>query len=62
MESLRKWLKKYEEAHYDGFKNDLLISELDNEGREIAYKIKKELSDVKMEYYSDARMTKDQIT
>lgn len=53
---LNQWLSKYENEHFNGFTNDSLIDELDKEGKEIALQIKNELSEVKLEYFSDARM------
>ncbi|EMJ49846.1 hypothetical protein LEP1GSC168_0877 [Leptospira santarosai str. HAI134] len=38
--------------------NNSLIEELDNEGKELAIQIKKELKNVKIAYYSDAKMDK----
>ena len=61
VESLKKWLLAYEDEHYSGYSNGSLINELDNEGREIAAKIKSELGDVKVSYYSDAKLTKEAI-
>ncbi len=58
---LNEWLSKYENEHYNGFTDDNIINELDREGKEIALQIKNELSEVKMEYFSDARMTDEMI-
>lgn len=58
---LNEWLSKYENEHYNGFTDDNIINELDQEGKEIALMIKKELSEVKIEYFSDARMTNEMI-
>ena len=52
------WLSKYENAHYDGFADQDLIDKLDREGKEIAIGIKKELVDIKIDYFSDAKMIK----
>jgi len=30
---LRRWLLKYENEHYNGFTNDSIVNELDQEGR-----------------------------
>lgn len=54
---LNQWLTKYENEHYKEFTNDFIVAELDEEGKEIALKIKSELSDAKLEYFSDAKMT-----
>jgi hypothetical protein len=59
IEILNQWLSKYENEHYNGFTNESLIDKLDKEGKEIALLIKDELSDVKLEYFSDARMTNE---
>lgn len=56
-----QWLLKYENEHYHGYVNDEIIAELDAEGKEIALAIKNELVDVKIIYFSDAKMTKEII-
>lgn len=61
IKQLNEWLIKYENEHYKGYSNQNLINDLDNEGKEIALKIKQELLDVKIEYFSDAKMTKEII-
>jgi hypothetical protein len=61
VQSLNTWLAKYENEHYNGFTNDNIIDELDREGKEIALLIKNELSKVKLEYFSNARMTNEMI-
>lgn len=61
MDKLNQWLTKYENEHYNGFTDDSLIDELDREGKEIAYMIKSEMPEVKVEYFSDARMTNEII-
>ncbi|WP_065217917.1 MULTISPECIES: hypothetical protein [Butyricimonas] len=53
---LNEWLSKYWNEHFNGYVNENLIDRLDEEGREIAIAIKKELPEVKVEYFSDARM------
>ena len=58
---LDKWLSKYEKEHYNGFNDDNIINNLDEEGKEITLQIKSELSEVKLEYFSDARMTSEII-
>lgn len=60
-QNLKKWLLKYENEYYNGFANNSLINDLDQEGRNIALMIKNELQEVKIEYFSDARMTNDLI-
>lgn len=61
VQRINKWLAKYEEEHYNGYKNDVSIIELDAEGKEIALTIKNEIVDVKVVYFSDARMTSEMI-
>lgn len=61
IQQLNTWLSKYENEHYNGFVDNKIIDELDKEGKEIALIIKKELSEVKLEYFSDARMTTEVI-
>lgn len=58
---LNEWLSKYENEHYNDFTDDNIINELDQEGKEIALMIKSELSEVKIEYFSDARLTDEMI-
>lgn len=60
-ERLNLWLSKYENEHYNGFNDESLIEQLDKEGKEIALQIKNELSNVKLEYFSDAKMTNELI-
>lgn len=54
---LKEWLSRYETEHYNGFTDDNVINKLDLDGKEIALMIKNELSEVKVDYFSDARMT-----
>jgi hypothetical protein len=58
---LDEWLSKYENEHYNGFTDNNIIDVLDREGKEIALMIKNELSEVKLEYFSEARMTSEMI-
>lgn len=58
---LEKWLRAYEISHYNQYSDNKLVNELDTEGKEIAFQFKSELVDVKIEYYSDARMTREII-
>ena len=58
---LNDWLLKYESEHYKGFPNGDIVNKLDQEGKEIALIIKTELSKVKLEYFSDARMTSEML-
>ena len=58
---LNDWLSEYWEEHYNGYVDDVVIDRLDQEGREIAMTVKKELPEIKVEYFSDARMTSEMI-
>lgn len=58
---LNEWLSKYENEHYNGFTDDNMIDYLDQEGKEIALIIKSELLEVKIEYFSEARLTEEMI-
>jgi hypothetical protein len=59
---LRDWLSRYISEHHKGYVNERVTSELDREGKEVALRIKSELVDVKIHYYSDARMTEEIIS
>jgi hypothetical protein len=61
IDRLNQWLPRYENEHYNGFADECIIDELDREGKEIALMIKSELAEVKLEYFSDARMTTEMI-
>jgi hypothetical protein len=61
IDKIAKWLLKYEEEHYNGYSNEEIVDELDREGKEIALLIKNELKDIKIEYFSDARMIKENV-
>ena len=61
IQRLKEWLLKYENEHYNGYENEHLVSQLDAEGKELAKIIKKELTTIKMEYFSDALMKKEII-
>lgn len=58
---LEDWLSEYEEEHYNGYENNQHIDELDKKGKIIALMIKNSLSEVKVEYFSAARMVKEII-
>ena len=58
---LANWLTEYEAEHYRGFKNESRIQELDQEGKEIAIAIHREVSDIKVAYYSDAHSAKEEL-
>jgi hypothetical protein len=51
------WLLKYENEHYYSFQNHDIVNILDDEGIEIARIVKNQLSDVKIDYFSAAKLT-----
>ncbi|MCB0477797.1 MAG: hypothetical protein KDC84_06520 [Crocinitomicaceae bacterium] len=55
------WLEKYASEHFKGYKDDALIEELDLEGKVIAQRIKNELKEIKLQYFSDAKAIKEII-
>jgi len=61
-ERLSNWINRYNNEFFNGYSNSKFITELDKEGKEIAIQLKTELSnDVKVEYYSDARLVSEII-
>tara|TARA_Y100000815_G_C13232065_1_gene458443 strand:+ start:397 stop:666 length:270 start_codon:yes stop_codon:yes gene_type:complete len=48
------WLEEYRQAHYTDFSDPLVVSRLDQQGKEICSQIKREVEACKVEYYSDA--------
>lgn len=62
IERLKDWLLRYKHEHGNGYTDGEIIEQLDREGKEIALLITSELSDVKINYFSDARMTKELIS
>jgi hypothetical protein len=58
---IAEWLLRYENQRRKSYVDNQVIEELDREGKEIALTVKRELLDVKIGYYSDARMTQDLI-
>ncbi|ELV7526254.1 hypothetical protein QMU91_002485 [Flavobacterium psychrophilum] len=55
---IRDWIFKYENEFYNGYSDEKKVEELDNEGQELVFLLKKELLNTKIEYYSDAKMLK----
>ncbi|GHT84133.1 hypothetical protein FACS18947_1140 [Bacteroidia bacterium] len=58
IQKINHWLNLYAEEIYKGYSNLILLENLDKEGVEIALKIKTELKDVKILYFSAAKMQK----
>lgn len=55
---VRSWLSRYEDAHYRNFDCPLLVEQIDQQGAEIAKRIKSELPGTKVGYYSHARCSR----
>lgn len=55
---ISSWVLEYENEFYDGYSDYKKVENLDSEGIDIMRKLKEELPDDKVEYYSDARMMK----
>lgn len=53
---INHWLLEYEEEHYNGFSNKRNTERLDYKGIEIARKIRDELSELRVFYYSNAEL------
>ena len=59
---LVSWLERYSAEHYDGgYPNELQVQKLDQEGKEIAIAIYQEIPDLKMAYYSEALLVKEEL-
>lgn len=55
---LNHWLKSYENEHYNGYKNIENVEYLDRRGEDLAKKIKDELVNIKLEYFSAGKLSK----
>ena len=53
--SLASWQAQYEDAHFAGFPDDR-VAELDKEGTALASRLRDELSDAKVGYFSNGLM------
>jgi hypothetical protein len=53
---LANWLLAYENAHYHSFANRAEVERLDQEGIEITKRVRDELPDAQVDYFSDATM------
>lgn len=56
IEKLNRWLSDYETQHYSGYKDVQYLTNLDEEGKQLAKFIKEELGNVKVSYYSDYKL------
>ena len=56
IERISIWLVEYEEAHFDQYEDTAVVEKLDLEGLSICRRVKEELVDVKVEYFSNAKM------
>jgi hypothetical protein len=55
---LTEWLRAYEAAHDAGYRDENEVRRLDEEGIKISVAVRSELTDAKVDYYSDALMTR----
>lgn len=53
-----QWLKRYEEAHYAQFENQQEVAVLDSQGIELCKRLKAEIPESKIEYFSTGKMHK----
>ncbi|WP_020559816.1 hypothetical protein [Thiofilum flexile] len=61
IDGFNQWLLKYEKEQYGGFIDNDIITELDEEGGKLAILIKNILPEIKLEYFYNARMTREII-
>jgi hypothetical protein len=54
---LAEWLLRYEDAHYEGFKPEI-VEQLDQAGLLLAGRVSAERTDIKVGYFSDGRMVR----
>ncbi len=57
IKKLQDWHLKYQEEFYNGYSNTLIVDKLDELGRDISNEIQKELTEFKVSYFSDAKMS-----
>lgn len=58
---LNEWVSRYETEHRKGFSDTNVVDELDRQGKEIAFLVREELGDIKLEYFSAATMKSEMI-
>ena len=61
LSELKNWKDEYEQAKFAGFNDEEIVLTLDARGVEIAKAIKKEMMEIKIEYFSDALMKRELI-
>ncbi|MDJ0841215.1 MAG: hypothetical protein QNK37_32180 [Acidobacteriota bacterium] len=52
---IEDWLRCYETAHADGYSDESVTAGLDEEGIAICHLIHRELGDIKIQYFSEAK-------
>jgi hypothetical protein len=57
-QQIRDWVLKYENEFYNQYSDLKKIEAIDKEGITIVLKLREELPNTKIEYYSDAKMMK----
>lgn len=58
MKDMSRWLRRYEEAHYAQFNDQMEVATLDSEGLVLCKRLKEELPQSKIEYFSSGNMRK----
>lgn len=53
---MAQWLEEYENAHYDQYENEETNERLDRQGIALAKRLRGELSDADVSYFSSAKM------
>ncbi|KXZ65125.1 hypothetical protein [Acinetobacter venetianus] len=57
-QDISNWLEHYADAHFTQYSNKSEIAKLDKRGIEICKKLREELPNCKIDYFSDALMQK----
>lgn len=58
---IENWLQRYAEEHFFQFEDENKVINLDKDGINLARRLREELENVKVEYFSDATMQKIEI-
>lgn len=53
---ISNWASSYQKEHFSSFKEQEVITALDDKGRELCEELRRELPDSKVEYYSAATL------
>ncbi len=58
VEDFKAWLQCYEEAHFAGYSEAESVAELDRQGMSLCLRLRNEMPDSKIEYFSSGLMTR----